>query len=124
MYTHTHQTCQDFEIENREKFFHPGQQSATMSHIKYTILSDSFCHVKIAQGWFHQRGRRGHQRLNQLSRTQTAQPGSIQQISRIVSPLAQHKYSLRHRVHSFMLHCKDDKNFISRVLLKHCSQLV
>jgi len=52
---------------------------------------------------------------------------SIQQISRpavIVSPLAQHKYSLRHTVHSFMLPCKDDKDFISRVLLRHCSQLI
>ena len=39
-------------------------------------------------------------------------------------PLAQHKYSQRRRVHSFMLPCKDDKNFISRVLLKHCSQLI
>src|SRR6218665_474158 len=39
-------------------------------------------------------------------------------------PLAQHKYSLRRMVHSFMLPCKDDKNFISRVLVKHCSQLI
>src|SRR6218665_1717965 len=39
-------------------------------------------------------------------------------------PLEQHKYSLRSRVHSFMLPCKDDKSFISRVLLKHCNQLV
>jgi len=39
-------------------------------------------------------------------------------------PLAQHEYSLRRGVHSFMLPCKDNKSFISRVLLKHCSQLV
>src|SRR6218665_3849701 len=38
--------------------------------------------------------------------------------------LVQHKYSLRRRVHSFMLPFKDDKNFISRVLLKHSSQLI
>src|SRR6218665_2538237 len=28
-------------------------------------------------------------------------------------PLAQHKYSLQRRVHSFMLPCKDNKRFIS-----------
>jgi len=35
-------------------------------------------HAKIAQA----ARRRGHRRLNQLSRTQTAQPGPIQRISR------------------------------------------
>ena len=39
-------------------------------------------------------------------------------------PLVQHTHSLRRGVHSFMLPCKDDKNFISRVLLMHCSQLI
>ena len=39
----------------------------------------------------------------------------------LFSTLAQHKYSLRRWVHSFMLPCKDDKNFIFRALLRHCS---
>src|SRR6218665_2613003 len=65
------------------------------------------------------------------STPQSAQPNSNRVQSNefhilqpLFPPLAQHKYSLRRRVHSFMLPCKDDKNFISRVLLKHCSQLI
>src|SRR6218665_316026 len=42
----------------------------------------------------------------------------------LFSPLAQHKYSLQRSVHSFMLPCKDNKNFISRVLQRHCSELI
>ena len=41
---------------------------------------DRSVHAKIARGWFHERRRRKHRRLNQLSGTQTAQRGAIQRI--------------------------------------------
>jgi len=54
----------------------------------------------------------------ELKQLNGAQSKEFHVLRSLFPNLVQHKYSLRRRVHSFMLPCKDDENFISRVLLR------